>query len=170
VVKRTDAFGLGTAALRARRAAVRLCGDARGLRRASLRMGTDAPSIPTDAVPIWTGTLVSTEGCSTISQRRPRRSMGSSTQRTRCPTRTSGRSTRSSGCSRDSQGRRAKARTGFAKSHAILVHFSPCPPHLGSRGADARSGPRDARQRFARTSGRRRWDSRRPSRRGRCPR
>ena len=163
MVMRRDAVGLGTAALGARRAAVRLCVDARGLRRASLRAGTDAPSIPTDAMRVRNGIFVGTEGGSTSSQGHPGRSMGSSLRRTRCATRTSG-------CSRDSRGRRAKARTGFAKSHAIIADFSPCPLHLGSSGADARSGRHHARRPVARTSGRGPWDARCPTRRGRCPR
>jgi hypothetical protein len=167
---RRDAVGLGTAALGARRAAVRLCVDARGLRTASLRTETDAPSTPTDAMRVRKGIFIGTDGGSTSSQGRPGRSMGSSIGRTRCPTGTSGRSARTSGCSTDSRGRRAKARTGFAKSHAIVAQFSPCPLHFGGSGADARSGSRDARRPFARTSGRRPWDARCPTRRGRCPR
>jgi hypothetical protein len=165
---RKDAVRLRTAALGARRAAVRLCVDARGLRRASLRARTDAPSIPTDALLIRGGTLVSNDGGPTNSKRRPGRSKGRSARKGQCPTRTLGRFARTSGCPRDSRGRRKKARTGFTKSHAILARFPRCPIHLGSRGADARSGPRHARRRFARTSGRRRWDSRRQTRRGRC--
>jgi hypothetical protein len=167
---RRDALGVGTAALGARRAAVRLCVDARGLRRASVHVGTDAPFIPTDALRTRRGILLSTDGRSASSQRRPRRSTGSSIWRRRRPMRTSGRSGRSSGCSRGSRGRRAKARAGFARSHASIVHFSPCRLHFGSSGADARSGPHHARCPFVRTSGRRRWDSRRPTRRGRRPR
>jgi hypothetical protein len=166
VVMRTDAFGFGTAAVGAGRAAVRLCIDAFGLRRASLRAGTDAPSIPMGALLIRRDILVSTDGCSTRSKRRHGRSMGRSIWRGRRPTQTSGRSARSSGCSCDSRGRCAKARTRFAKNHGIIDHFSPCPFHFGSAGADARSGSDHARRPFARTSGRRRWDSRLQTRRG----
>jgi hypothetical protein len=157
---RKDAVGLRTAALGPRRAAVRPCVDARALRRASLRTRTDAPSSPTDARLIRKGTVVSTDGCPTNSKARPGRSMGSSTRKGRCPARTLGRFARTSGCPCDSRGRHTKTRPGFTKSHAILARFPRCPIHLGSRGADARSGPRHARRPFARTSGRRRWDSR----------
>ncbi len=155
VVVGGDAVDLGAAALGARRAARRLCVDAGGLRKASLRVGTDDPSIPTDALVTRKGTVVISDGGSTSTQRRPRKSTGSSTRRTRRPTRTSGRSARSSGCSRDSRGRRAKARTGFARNHAVLVHFSARPTRLGSGGVDARSDARHATRRIARASGRR---------------
>jgi hypothetical protein len=170
VVIRRDAFGPGTAALGARRAAVRLCFDARGLRRTSVHVGTDAPSIPTDALLIRKDIFVGTDGCSTRSNGRHERSVGNSIERRRRSTRTTGCSARTAGRSRDSWGRRAKARTGFAKSHAILTHFAAYPLRFGSGGADARSGPRHARRPFARTSGCRRWESRRQPRKGRCVR
>jgi hypothetical protein len=170
VVIRRGAFGLRTAALGARRAAVRLCIDARGLRTASLRVPTDAPFNPTDALRIPSAPFVSTDGCSRSSQRCRRRSKGSSTQTSGCPTRNSGRSARTSGCSRYSQGCRTKIRSGFAKNHAVIASFSSFPSHLGGSRANARSTPRDTKRLFARTSGRRRCDSRRPTRRERCPR
>jgi len=101
---------------------------------------------------------------------RHERSVGNSIEGRRRSTRTTGCSARTAGRSRDSWGRRAKARTGFAKSHAILTHFAAYPLRFGSGGADARSGPRHARRPFARTSGCRRWESRRQPRKGRCVR
>jgi len=166
VVTRRDAFGLGTAAIGARRAAVRLCVDACSLRRASVHVGTDAPSIPTNALLNRRGIFIGTDGCSTRSKRRLGRSMGSSIWRRRRSTRTPGRSAQSSGCSRDSPGRCAKARTGFSRSHAILAQFSAYPFHFGSSGTDARSSPRYTSRHFTRTAGRRRWDSRRRAKRG----
>jgi hypothetical protein len=163
-----DAVGLETAALGTRRAAVRLCADARALRRASLRVGTEALAIPTDALLIRTGASVSTDGGSSSSQGRTRRSMGSSIWSRGRPTQTSGRFARISGRLRNSQGRRAKAGTGFARSHANITHFSACPLDPGGSGADAKSGPRHARRPFARNSGRRRCASRRETSSERC--
>jgi hypothetical protein len=85
------------------------------------------------------------------------------------PARTSGCSMRTSGRPRDSWGRRAKARAGCARSQAILAQFSPCPIHFGSRAANTRSAPGQAKRPFARISGRRRYDSRRPTKRRRRP-
>ncbi len=169
VVMGIDALGLRMAAFGARRAAFRFGVDTRVLRSASLRAGTEAPFIPTDALPTRRGTFVSTDGCSTSSQGHRRRSKGCPTRTLERPARNGGRFARSSGCSCDSRGRRPKTRTGFAKSHAIHAHFSPCPPHLGGSRADARSGPHDARRRFTRTLERHRWDSRCQTTRGRRP-
>jgi hypothetical protein len=91
----TYAFGLRTAALEVRRAALRLPLDARGPRTASLRARTDAPFIPTDALCIRSAPFVSTDGSSTSSQRRRQRSKGSSLRRMGCPTHSSGRPVRS---------------------------------------------------------------------------
>ncbi len=177
MVMRTDAFGLGTAALGARRAAVRLCIDAQGLRRAPLRVGTDAPFIPTDALPIRSAPFVRTDGCSTSSQRHRGRNMRSSAQRAGCPARSSGRSARSSrrsarnsGCSRDSRGCRAKARTRFAKSHGIIAHFSACPTHPAGDGASASGALPNARRRVTHTSGCPESRSRRRTSAAPCPR
>jgi hypothetical protein len=170
----TDAFGLRTAALEVRRAALRLPLDARGPRTASLRARTDAPFIPTDALCIRSAPFVSTDGSSTSSQRRRQRSKGSSLRRMGCPTHSSGRpvrsrarSDRTSGCCHCMQGCRAKARRGFSKSHGVIAHFSSCRLYLESSGADTRSAPCHGERRVARSSGCRRWDSRRQTA---CPR
>jgi hypothetical protein len=170
VVMRRDAFGLRTAPFGARRAVVRLCLDARGLRAASLHVGTDAPFIPTDALCLRSALLVSADGGSQNWQRRPRRSMGSCLRRTGCRPRTSGRPARTSGCRPCTRGHRPNARTRFARSHAIIGHLSPCPPRLRGSGAGAKRVSPKAQRPFARSSGRRRWDSRRQRRRRRCQR
>jgi hypothetical protein len=126
VVIRRDALGLRIAALGARRAAVGRCLDARRLRTVSLRMPTNAPFLRTAPLGIRSAPFVRTDGCSTSSQRRRPRSMGSSLRRRGCSHRTSRRSLQTSGCSSHSRRRRANERRRFAKNLGVIAHCSSC--------------------------------------------